>query len=87
MLPLLYIFIKNLFGKTLVAACGTIVFAFDFMHFVQTRIATIDTYGVLFILLMFYFMYRYFVKPYDAPLRQTILPLFLSCLLYTSRCV
>ena len=27
------------------------------MHFVQTRIATIDTYGVFFILLMYYFMY------------------------------
>ena len=82
MLPLLYIFIKNLFGKTFVAACGTIVFAFDFMHFVQTRIATIDTYGVLFILLMYYFMYRYLFRPYDAPLRKTLWPLFLSGLFF-----
>jgi dolichyl-phosphate-mannose--protein O-mannosyl transferase len=75
MLPLLYILIKNMFGKTVVAACGTLVFAFDFMHFVQTRIATIDTYGVFFILLMFLFMYRYFALPLDAPLSKTFPPL------------
>jgi dolichyl-phosphate-mannose-protein mannosyltransferase len=78
MLPILYVFIKNLFGSTLIAACGTTVFAFDFMHFVQTRIATIDTYGVFFILLMFYFMYRYFVLPYDTPVKKTLPWLLLS---------
>ena len=45
MLPLLYIFLKNLFGKRAVAACGTILFAADFMHLTKTRIGTIDTYG------------------------------------------
>ncbi|MBO6011656.1 MAG: phospholipid carrier-dependent glycosyltransferase [Oscillospiraceae bacterium] len=75
MLPLLYILIKNMFGKTVVAACGTMVFAFDFMHFVQTRIATIDTYGVFFILLMFLFMYRYFALPLDTPFKKTLAPL------------
>lgn len=77
MLPILYIFIKNLFGKTLIASCGTIVFAFDFMHFVQTRIATIDTYGVFFIMLMYFFMYRYVTCGYEAPFSKTVLPLFL----------
>ena len=37
----------------------TVIFAFDFMHFVQTRIATIDTYSVFFILLMYLFMWRF----------------------------
>ena len=46
MVPILYIFLKNLFGKTSVALCGTALFTFDFMHLVQTRLATIDTYGV-----------------------------------------
>ncbi len=82
MLPILYVFIKNMFGKTLVAVCGTLLFAFDFMHFVQTRIATIDTYGVFFILLMFYFMYRYLTQDYDTPFRKTLLPLFLSGLFF-----
>lgn len=82
MLPLIFIFIKNLFGKTIVAACGTLIFAFDFMHFVQTRIATIDTYGVFFIILMYYFMYRYLVQDYDTPFRKTLLPLFLCGLFF-----
>ena len=53
MLPILYVFLKNLFGRTAIAFCGTTLFAFDFMHLVQTRIATIDTYGVFFILAMY----------------------------------
>ena len=59
MLPVLYIFLKRMFGGTAVPACGTAIFAFDFMHFTQTRIATIDTYAVFFILLMYLFMYLY----------------------------
>ena len=56
MLPVMYLLLKRLFGGRWVPALGTVVFASDFMHFVQTRIATIDTYGVFFILLMYYFM-------------------------------
>lgn len=78
MLPLLYVFIKNLFGKTAVAFCGTALFAFDFMHLTQTRIATIDTYGVFFILAMYFFLYRWVSLPPDAPFRKGALPLFLS---------
>ena len=59
MLPVMYLFLKKLAGGTFVSTCGTILLASDFMHFVQTRIATIDTYAVLFILLMYWFMYRY----------------------------
>ncbi len=82
MLPFIYVFIKNMFGKTLIAASGTILFAFDFMHFVQTRIATIDTYGVFFILAMFFFMYRYIAEDYRAPFKKTALPLFMSGLMF-----
>ena len=57
MLPMLYLLLKRLFGGKAVPTLGTIVLAADFMHFVQTRIATIDTYGVFFILLMYLFMY------------------------------
>ncbi|MBQ2896401.1 MAG: glycosyltransferase family 39 protein [Oscillospiraceae bacterium] len=59
MLPLLYAFLKRLLGRREAAACGTVIFAADFMHFAQTRIATIDTYGVFFTLAMYYFMYRF----------------------------
>ena len=82
MLPLLYIFLKNFFGRTAVAACGTILFAVDFMHLVQTRIATIDTYGVFFILAMYYFLYRWITVPPNTRLRRSLLPLFLSGLMF-----
>ncbi len=82
MLPLLYVFLKNLFGKTAVAACGTILFATDFMHLTQTRIATIDTYAVFFILGMYFFMYRYLTLPAGTPLRKSALPLLLSGLMW-----
>lgn len=78
MLLVLYVFIKNIFGKTVVAVCGTLLLGFDFMRFVQTRIATIDTYGVFFILLAYFFMYWYITTDPDAPLRKSLLPLALS---------
>jgi len=59
MLPLLYIFAKKLFGGRLVPTACAALMATDFMHFVQTRISTIDTYAVFFILLMYLFMYLF----------------------------
>ena len=82
MLPILYVFLKNMFGKTAVAACGTTLFAADFMHLTQTRIATIDTYAVFFILGMYFFMYRYLTLPQGAPFRKQVLPLLLSGLMW-----
>ena len=86
MVPVLYIFLKNLFGKTSVALCGTALFTFDFMHLVQTRLATIDTYGVFFILVSYYFMYRWLSVPAGKKLRHYILPLFLSGLFWGIGC-
>lgn len=59
MIPCFYLFTRSLLRNTLFAAGATIWFAFDFMHFVQTRIATIDVFVTFFILLMYYFMYEY----------------------------
>ena len=86
MLIVLYIFIKNLFGKTAVAVCGTLLLGFDFMRFVQTRIATIDTFGVFFILLSYYFMYRYISTDMDASFKRTLAPLGLSGLFFGIGC-
>ena len=86
MVPILYVFLKNLFGKTPVALCGAALFTFDFMHLVQTRIATIDTYGVFFILVSYYFMYRWLTVPAGKKLRHYVLPLFLSGLFWGVGC-
>ena len=59
MLPVIYVFAKKLFGGKAVPTACMLLVATDFMHFVQTRIATIDTYAVFFILLMYLFMYLY----------------------------
>ncbi len=62
MLPLMYEFFRRMFGGIWVPTLGSIILATDFMHFSQTRIATIDSYAVFFILLMYYFMYRYITE-------------------------
>lgn len=78
MLPLMYVFAHRLFRKTLFAFIPTAIFALDFMHYTQTRIATIDSYSVFFILLMYLFMYIYTETNYNRqPLRKSLLPLAL----------
>lgn len=83
MLPLFYIMAFRLFRRTEYAFLATFLMACEFMHFAQTRIATIDVYGVFFIMLMFYFMYRYYsLDFYRTPLRKTLVPLFFSGLFF-----
>jgi len=59
MLPLLYCFAKRLTRNSYYALLAAGLFAFDFMHFTQTRIATIDVFAVFFIILMYYYIYQY----------------------------
>jgi len=76
MLPLMYIFAKKMFDSTFFAAFATFIFAFDFMHYAQTRLATIDTYVVFFILGMYLCMYIYTrMSFFEQPLVKTLLPL------------
>jgi 4-amino-4-deoxy-L-arabinose transferase-like glycosyltransferase len=82
MLAVLYVILKNLFGKRIVAICGTLLLAFDFMRFTQTRIATVDTYAVFFIMLSYLFMHRYISREPDAPWRGSIRPLAFSGLFF-----
>jgi len=78
MLVVMYIFLKNMFGKTAVATCGTLLFGFEFMRFIMSRIGTIDTFLILFILTSFFFMYRYITTDGDARFGKSLLPLALS---------
>lgn len=79
MLPAIYIFAREMFKKRRTAMLSMLLFAADFMHFVQTRIATIDVFIVFFTILMFFFMYRYTkLSFYDTPLLKTFIPLGLS---------
>lgn len=76
MLPFLYLFGKRITGNTPVAALACLIYAFDFMHFTQTRIATIDVYITFFVIVMYYFMFQYCTMSfYEVPLKRTLLPL------------
>lgn len=79
MLPIFYHLIKKLFGRTWLSTFGTVLFALDFMHYTQTRLATIDTYAVFFILLMYDAMICFMQKDIvQDKMRYILLPLGLS---------
>ncbi len=59
MIPVIYIFAFKLVNDTFLSTIMSILFTFDFMHFVQTRIATIDVFVTFFIMLMYLFMFLY----------------------------
>ena len=83
MLPVMYLFAKRLFKKTLFAFIPTFLLAVDFMHYTQTRIATVDSYSVFWILLMYFLMYIYTEHNYNRePLVNTLLPLSLSGIVF-----
>lgn len=83
MLPLLYLFGKKIFRDWRFAAITSILMMFDFMHFTQTRIATIDVYGTFFIIAMYYYMYDTFmIKSYNIPYRLSVKPLLLCGLMF-----
>ena len=88
MLPFMYLFGRRLFGaKTWAAGILTGLFAFDFMHFTQTRISTIDVYGTFFIIAMFFFMYWYSQTSFfDTDLKRTWIPLGLSAIMMGLGC-
>lgn len=71
MIPAIYVFLKKMFGNFLLCTCGTLLFTFDFMHFAQTRIATIDVYVTFFIMLMYLFMYRYYTADFSISVKKS----------------
>ncbi|MDR1570398.1 MAG: glycosyltransferase family 39 protein [Oscillospiraceae bacterium] len=79
MIPAMYFLGKQLFKKTRWALLAAFLLAADCMHLAQTRIATIDSYPVLFIMLMYACMYRYWKMSFFRDgLGRTLVPLALS---------
>lgn len=79
MMPLFYMLAKRILKKSEYALLLSILFAFDFMHFTQTRIATIDVYAVFFIMLMYYFMYEFYcISFFRDGLKASLKPLALA---------
>ncbi len=83
MLPVMFLLGKALFRDSRYAWIATFLLSFDFMHFVQTRISTIDSYSVFFTMLMMYFMLRFMQRNYHrTPIRKLLLDLGLSGLFF-----
>lgn len=87
MIPIMYAFGKDLFKKSEYAFFASFLMAVDFMHFTQTRIATIDSYGVFFIILMYFFMYKHYIMSYfTTEFKKTLIPLLLSGICFGLGC-
>ncbi len=74
MLPAMYMLVKQLFKRTDLAFIGMMLMTLDCMHFTQTRIATIDSYPVLFIILSYFFMLRFMQRDIVLAEMKTLLP-------------
>ena len=78
MLIVIYIFAKRLFGASRYGFVASLLLAVDGMHFVQTRIGTVDSYLVLFMLLSYLFMYQYIQCDTKGNLRDKLFNLLFS---------
>ena len=59
LIPVMYILCKKIFKNRKYALLGALIMMFDCMHFVHTRIALVDGFQLLFILLSVLFMKNY----------------------------
>ncbi len=66
MLPAMYLLCKQLTKRRDLSAAAMLLMTFDLMHFAQTRIATIDTFPVFFIMLSVMLMARYLQSDFFA---------------------
>lgn len=78
MIPVIYILAKRLFKKTKWATLAGLLMAFDNFHFAQTRMGTVDSFLVLFIMLAALFMKDYMDLDKDVPFKKKASKLLLS---------
>ena len=57
---LIYLLAKLLFDKTIISSLCAILSACDFMHLTTSRIGTLEPFSIFFIILMFYWMVKYY---------------------------
>ncbi|MBR6766448.1 MAG: phospholipid carrier-dependent glycosyltransferase [Clostridia bacterium] len=76
MVPLMYLLVRQLTRSSKLSFIAMCLMALDSMHFTQTRIATIDSYAVFWIMLMYLFMFRYCRMNWNrVSLKRTLVPL------------
>ena len=79
MLPLMYLLGKRMFKDSFWAFFCTYLLMFDFMHFTQTRLATIDSYTAFFVMGTYLFMLDYYdSRAFEKGFFKSLAPLLLS---------
>ena len=79
MLPTMYLLVKQLTKRTDMSFVAMMLMTLDCMHFTQTRIATIDSYPVLFIMLSYFFMLRFMQRDIILEDMRKLLPDLALC--------
>ncbi|UCF44976.1 MAG: glycosyltransferase family 39 protein [Candidatus Bathyarchaeota archaeon] len=82
MIPVIYILGKKLFGTWIGAFASAFLLTFDFMHFTMARMATVDTYVVLFSLASQLFFLIYLKDVLKNGWKAPVQPLFLAILFF-----
>lgn len=82
--PVMWLTARRLLKNQFAAFVCTFLFAFDFMHYTQSRIATVDIFLLLFIMLMFLFMAQFAaIRPGQEKEKQLVClffsGLFMGC--------
>jgi len=78
MVVLMYFFGSFMFRSSFWGFITAAIFAFDFMTFAQTRIATIDSYVTLFIIASYLFMFVYTREGDEMDLKESLICLACS---------
>lgn len=78
MILVIYAISKEMFGKDRYGLFAASIMALDGMHFVQTRIGTVDSFLVLFCLSSFLFFIKYLKTDRDGTLKKKVIPLLIS---------
>lgn len=78
LIVVMYAFGKALFKNRGYAVFAALLMALDGFHFAQTRMGTIDSQLVLYILTSYFFMYRYLSMAKDDSIKKKIFNLILS---------
>jgi len=88
MLPVMFFLAKKVLEDERLAVLAAALFALDFMHFSLTRISTIDSYPVFFIMLTFLFLSEYAKRAVNTEFKgfKRISPLIWSGLFFGLGC-
>ena len=79
MLPGMYLLAKQLTKRTSCGLMAALILALDCMHYTQTRIATIDSFPVMFIIYSYFFMARFMQRDLMKEPLKKLLPDLALC--------